>query len=123
MGGPPRPACGQCCQRLHKRQRLYPEGAASTSGVFWAVAKVLPLVSRAPLQRHFPLGGGTSETGKSHFTLPPAQSPTYFSEVPHVKEVEGVEELAVPEAELVMTHFEECPDVLQAKELQEKGSP
>ena len=41
----------------------------------------------------------------------------YFSKVPHIEEVEGVKELAVPQAKFVMTHLEESPDVFQAEEL------
>lgn len=42
---------------------------------------------------------------------------THLPEVPHVKQVEGVEELAVPQTELVVAHLEKRPDVLQAQEL------
>lgn len=45
---------------------------------------------------------------------------SYLSKIPHVKEVKGVKQLAVPESELVVTHLEERPDVLQAEKLGEK---
>lgn len=42
---------------------------------------------------------------------------THLAEVPDVKEVEGVEELAVAQAELVVADLEKRPDVLQTQEL------
>lgn len=46
---------------------------------------------------------------------------THLPEVADVEEVEGVEQLAVPEPELVVADFEEGADVLQTQELQESG--
>lgn len=42
---------------------------------------------------------------------------THLAEVPHIKQVEGVEELAVPQTELVMAYLEIRPDVLQTQKL------
>lgn len=45
---------------------------------------------------------------------------THLPEVPHVKQVKGVKELAVPQTELVMAHLEKRPDVLQTQKLKLK---
>lgn len=45
---------------------------------------------------------------------------THLAKVPDIKQVEGVKELAVAKAKLVMAHLKECPDVLQTQELQKR---
>ena len=45
---------------------------------------------------------------------------THLAEVPDVKEVEGVKQLAVAQAELVVAHFQKGPDVLQTQELNKR---
>lgn len=45
---------------------------------------------------------------------------THLAEVPDIKQVKGVKQLAVAKAKLVMAHLEECPDVLQTQELEKK---
>lgn len=55
---------------------------------------------------------GTSKTWK-HWT--------HLAEVPDIKQVKGVEQLAVAKAKLVMAHLKECPDVLQTQELEKRG--
>lgn len=46
---------------------------------------------------------------------------THLAEVPDVKEVKGIEQFTVAQAELVVAHLEKRPDVLQTQELQDKG--
>lgn len=45
---------------------------------------------------------------------------SHLPKVPHVKQIEGIKQLAVPQAELIMAHFQECPDVLQTQKLEKR---
>ena len=45
------------------------------------------------------------------------QNVTHLAEVPDVKEVKGVEQLTVPQPELVVAHLQEGPDVFQTQKL------
>lgn len=45
---------------------------------------------------------------------------SHLPKVPHVKEIEGIKQLAVPQAKLIMAHFQECSDVLQTQKLEKK---
>lgn len=47
---------------------------------------------------------------------------THLPEVSDIKEVKGVEQLAVPQPELVVADLEEGADVLQAQELRGEGA-
>lgn len=55
---------------------------------------------------------GNKQSIKKHWT--------HLAEVPDIKQVKGVKQLAVAKAKLVMAHLEECPDVLQTQELQHR---
>lgn len=64
-------------------------------------------------------GGRYFQVEKKHQGCPPpTRGWPHLAEVPHVEEVEGVEQLAVAQAELVVAHLEKRPNVLQAQKLQ-----
>lgn len=45
---------------------------------------------------------------------------SHLPKVSHVKQIEWIKQLAVPQAELIMAHFQECPDVLQTQKLEKR---
>lgn len=45
---------------------------------------------------------------------------SHLPKVPHVKQIEGIKQLTVPQAELIMAHFQECSDVLQTQKLEKR---
>lgn len=44
----------------------------------------------------------------------------HLPEVSHVKQVERIKQLAVPQAEFVVAHFQKRPDILQAQKLEKR---
>lgn len=57
----------------------------------------------------------TSSTHRAHRA---GDGTTHLPEVTDIEEVEGVEQLAVPQAKLIVADFEEGTDVLQTQELE-----